>query len=422
MPVAVMASKGYTVNFLILTCVVIVSYFINRPLFPIKIETKKSLGYPRDSLLNFTELTGEYGYVSEEHIVTTEDGYLLTMFRMGKGKNCKGNLMSPPVILMHGLLQSSDVWLDAGPNAGLAYLLSDACYDLWTGNQRGNYYSRSHKHLDPDKDAKFWEFSVDEIGYYDIPVMIDYVLEYTGSKKVNYIGYSQGSGTFYIMCSERPGSCDKVNLQIGLAPAARQTNTKSVPYRLMLKTFETLWTVLDKTGVQEVLSKGAFSQEFVAFFCQFPMLSNSVCGTAEALFDSNHPGSITNETTRVLFGHFPAGTSVKNLVRYSQSMHSPNFEKFDYGKEKNLELYGSEVPPLYNLKAVTVPVVILYGRNDYLVDPKDIAWLRKKLPNVLESEEVKDPLWNHLDVPYSQYTSELIFPKINEYLLKYSET
>ncbi|XP_045455716.1 lipase 1-like [Melitaea cinxia] len=415
-----MASKGNVMFNVLFMCVaIILGNVLRLRLTPISNEFKRSLGYPEDSLLNFTELSEHYGYSSEEHTVVTEDGYVLTMFRIN-GRKCT-KLKRPPVILMHGLLQSSDAWLDAGPDAGLAYLISDACYDLWVGNQRGNYYSRRHVHLDPDRDREFWKFSIDEIGLYDIPAMIDYVLKYTREAKVNYIGYSQGAGTYLIMCSERPGYCDKANVLISLAPAARQTYTKSLPYRLLTEVISQIEGALGTTGIYEIFAKGSLSQEFLAFLCKFSEISEVICGTGESLFDSFHPDSITNETLRIMFGHFPAGTSVHNMARYGQSMKTKRFQKFDYGKEENMKIYGEELPPSYNLSAVTVPFVALYGNNDYLVDPKDIKWLINRLPNVLEAMKVSDPLWNHLDVTYSHYTKELIFPKINEYLLKYSE-
>ncbi|XP_026316595.1 lipase 1-like [Hyposmocoma kahamanoa] len=415
-----MSFKRHYVLHILFISIVVVSTYVYRPLLPIKAETKQSLGYPKDSLLNFTQLSYKYGYISEEHNVITEDGYILSMFRI-QGRNCMKR-RQPPVLLMHGLLQSSDSWLDAGPRAGLAYLLSDACYDLWVGNQRGNYYGRRHTTLNPDKDEKFWEFSVDEIGLYDIPAAIEYVLKKTSSKKVNYIGYSQGSGSFFIMCSERPGFCDKVNLFIGLAPASRQTHTRSVAYRALCGIMERFSIYFTFSGIREVFSKGALSQEFMAYLCQSSTLSNNICGEFIALLDSYHPGSITNKTTQVLFGHFPAGTSLKNFARYGQSMKSRDFKKFDYGKSWNIKFYGSEKPPSYNLSAVTVPAVVLYGKNDYLVDVKDVKWLLRKLPNVLEAVEVSDPLWNHLDMTYSRHTNEAVFPKINEYLLRYSRS
>ncbi|CAK1590800.1 unnamed protein product [Parnassius mnemosyne] len=416
-----MASKlNVTLNILLVLFIISFANVIRFPLTPINIETKRSLGYPRDSLLNFTELTGIYGYPAEEHRVVTDDGYILTIFRISRGKKYHGKTKRPPVILMHGLLQSSDAWLDAGPEDGLAYLISDAGYDLWVGNVRGNYYSRSHVRLNPDRDPEFWKFSVDEIGFYDVPAIIDYVLYYTKADKVNYVGFSQGAGTYFVMCSERPEYCDKARVLITLAPAARQKNTKSVLYRTVTEGINSLENILRLSGVQEVFSKGALSQEFLAFLCHLNWASEFVCATGEALFDSFHPGSINNVTLKNLFGHFPAGTSVHNMARYGQSMRSERFEKFDYGKSKNLQLYGSTRPPEYNLSAVTVPVIAVYGANDHLVDTQDVDWLMDKLPNVVEAVKVRDPLWNHMDVTYSSMTKTLLLPTISDYLLKYS--
>lgn len=54
----------------------------------------------------------KYGYRSEVHKVTTEDGYILEMHRIPKdgGK---------PVLLMHGLLDSSSTWVIMRPKKAL---------------------------------------------------------------------------------------------------------------------------------------------------------------------------------------------------------------------------------------------------------------------------------------------------------------
>ena len=39
----------------------------------------------------------------------------------------------------------------------VAFILSDAGYDVWLGNYRGNTYSRAHEHLDPEE-IDFWQF------------------------------------------------------------------------------------------------------------------------------------------------------------------------------------------------------------------------------------------------------------------------
>lgn len=46
-----------------------------------------------------------YGYKSERFTVTTTDGYILTIFR------CYGQITHrQPVLLVHGLIESSDIW------------------------------------------------------------------------------------------------------------------------------------------------------------------------------------------------------------------------------------------------------------------------------------------------------------------------
>lgn len=48
---------------------------------------------------------------------------------------------------------------------------------------------------------------------------------------------------------------------------------------------------------------------------------------------------------------------------------SGRFQKFDYGPSKNMKLYKSRKPPEYDLSNVQTNVHIIYGTNDYLVDP-----------------------------------------------------
>ncbi|XP_023943679.2 lipase 3-like [Bicyclus anynana] len=372
----------------------------------------------RDRFMNFTELSGHYGFATEEHTVTTEDGYVLTVFRM-TGRDCV-EFNKSPVLLMHGLFQSADAWLDAGPDAGLAYLIAAQCHELWVGNQRGNYYGRRHVRLDPDRDAKFWKFSTDEMGIYDIPAIVDYVLKNTRQEKLIYVGFSQAVGTSLIMCSERPGYCDKVSLIIALAPATRITNIKSVMLKTIFETVNKLQGVLLSTGVHELFARGALVQGLLGQLCKFRSTSRTICGTGLGLLDAFHPGSIDDDALQLIATHTPAGTSTQTLVRYGQSLKTDKFQKFDYGKAKNLEIYGTERPPVYNLDAATAPVALFYGLNDNVDDIEDVFWLKNQLPNLVEAIQIADPLWNHFDMIYSRHVKKLVYPKVKQYLFNYS--
>lgn len=57
--------------------------------------------------------------------------------------------------------------------------------------------------------------------------MIDYVLEKTHQTSLHYIGYSQGTTTFYVMCSERPEYNEKVKAMVSMAPIAFLSNQRS---------------------------------------------------------------------------------------------------------------------------------------------------------------------------------------------------
>ena len=123
--------------------------------------------------------------------MTTEDGYILKVFRivgdsevsrLGEGKP------KPVVFLQHGVLSSSEAWVNSGNNS-LAFHLIDAGYDVWLGNNRGNIYSRKHNSYFTDG-FDYFNFSFYEMGKYDLPAMIDHVRQQTHQQKVTYIGHS----------------------------------------------------------------------------------------------------------------------------------------------------------------------------------------------------------------------------------------
>lgn len=69
-------------------------------------------------------------------------------------------------------------------------------------------------------------FSWHEIGVYDLPANIDYILNATGQNKLFFIGHSQGTTSFFVMASERPEYNDKIAMMTALAPAAYLGNIK----------------------------------------------------------------------------------------------------------------------------------------------------------------------------------------------------
>lgn len=99
----------------------------------------------------------------------------------------------------------------------LGYYLADKGYDVWLGNTRGSRYTK--KYLRTSRSIrKYWDYTFSDIGLYDIPTMVDFILKATNEEKLFYIGHSRGTTSFFVMCSERPEYNKKIRAMAAMAP------------------------------------------------------------------------------------------------------------------------------------------------------------------------------------------------------------
>lgn len=118
-----------------------------------------------------------------------------------------------------------------------AYLLADNGYDVWLGNSRGNDHSLKHRNLSVNSKA-YWNFSWHEIGFYDVPAMIDHMLATTNSSRTFYVGHSQGTTSIAVLLSMRPEYNDKIIQSHLMAPAVFMKNFPHPLGRLLMNEFE----------------------------------------------------------------------------------------------------------------------------------------------------------------------------------------
>ena len=127
-----------------------------------------------------TEVCLENNFQSEQYTVTTEDDYILELYRIpGQVQEEVSDKPKPAVLMMHGMEADMMEWVNNSPDKANAFILSRAGYDVWMGNNRGCKYGTNHVTLD-SKEREFWDFYQEDMGTKDLPAFIDFILDTTG--------------------------------------------------------------------------------------------------------------------------------------------------------------------------------------------------------------------------------------------------
>lgn len=336
---------------------------------------------PIDIDKNTQEMAEAHGYPCENYTVTTKDGYILRLFRILGHRNepleeAKRHRRQP-VILQHGLLDSSDLYV-LNEDPALAYMLADADFDVWLPNFRGNKYSKMHQTLDI-KDKEYWNFSVDELIKYDIKAIFVRILEVTRFEQVFYAGHSMGGGTFLAAAARDPAFFGKYTKgYVGLAPSTRSLNSV---YLLRLAHYTQVLNTLEALGIHEILNLSENIKDLFSAFCDvFP----DVCSKIIKLLADKHPEYDNEAKYGVFFNHYPSGTSTHLLIHMIQQ--STRYGYYQYQRNSNDPLIEYD----FTKFPAEIPVAIYAGASDLLVSVMDTRWLKRKLDIVGVVKEYKE--------------------------------
>ncbi|NXL77542.1 LICH hydrolase, partial [Leptocoma aspasia] len=358
-----------------------------------------------------SEIIRYHGFPSEEYEVTTEDGYILAVFRIPSGRNSRNTGKKPAVLLHHGILSDSTHWIANLPKNSLGFILADAGYDVWLGNSRGDTWSLKHKTLKPCQ-KEFWQFSFDEMGKYDIPAELNFIMNKTGQNNVYYIGHSEGSTAGFIAFSTYPDLSQKIKAFFALAPVATITHATSP-----LVTF----TWLPQSLIRLLLGcKGALHQNELMKgpVTQFCACLGKVCGSIFCYIAGGRIQNMNTSRTDSYTGHYPAGTSVQNVIHWHQIIRADQFQAYDYGSKENMKKYNQTAPPVYKIEEIKTPIAVWSAGQDKFADPKDMARLLPRISNLIYHEHF--PTWGHLDFLWGLDATEKMYLKIIELLKKYA--
>lgn len=371
---------------------------------------------------DMTDICIARGYTSiTQYAVTTEDGYILGLFRIPQGRAGSAGESSaggkPVVLLQHGLLDSSYTWVCNFEKESLAFILADAGYDVWLGNSRGNFYSTAHQTLNPDSQA-FWDFSWDDMAQYDLPANINFILAHTGAATLSYVGHSQGTIQAFAAFSMNHTISQKVNVFAALAPVAYVNNQKSLLLSV-LADFDAV-ALFQLLGNEDFLPDASLLQAIAPDACA--ILPSGCNVVLEVLCGPSN--NVNSSRLEVYMSETPAGTSVKNMAHWSQGVTTDAFQMYDYGCDilscPNEQHYGQKTPPQYPLNAIKVPIGLFYGDDDYLADPKDVQRIIDETAAgvVVYASQVAD--FAHMDFTWGEDANTQVYANVMALINKYN--
>uniref|UniRef100_A0A8C9L6W5 AB hydrolase-1 domain-containing protein n=1 Tax=Pavo cristatus TaxID=9049 RepID=A0A8C9L6W5_PAVCR len=266
------------------------------------------------------------------------------------------------VFLQHGLFGEGSNWVENLANNSLGFILADSGYDVWLGNSRGTHCSQRHQHLSPDQ-TEFWDFSFHKMAIYDLPAMINFVLQKTGQKQLYYVGYSQGATIAFIAFSSMPELAQKIKTFFALAPVVTMKHAKSP----VLKMTQSPGHLKQQKTDASLRTRKLW--RFLPNLCRYPLL-HKPC--ANLLF---------------LLGGF--NEKNLNMVRSQQDL-----EAHEWVSQMVL-MSLQEKPPYYQLEKMPVPTAVWSGGEDWVADQRDILLLLPRIARLISYVHITD--WNHWD-------------------------
>jgi len=342
------------------------------------------------------------------HRLPFRKGEEQTGIRVNAGAN---SVKKPVVYLHHGLLMSSDVWVCISEEERcLPFALANQGYDVWLGNNRGNKYGKKSTRFSPTS-SEFWNFSIDQFAFHDIPDNIDYVLNTTSQPSLAYIGFSQGTAQAFATLSIHPGLNDKVNLFIALAPAMSPAGLRNGIVDALVKASpDVLFLAFGR--------KSIFSSAIMWQSILYPPIFVRLIDMSLSFLFAWHCRNISLHQKLAAYPHLYSLTSTKSVVHWFQIIRNKCFQMYDDDASNAFSIGASNryyKVPKFPTRNIKTPIVLVYGGSDSLVD---IRVMLKELPKHTVATEV--PHFEHLDFLWAQDVDKLVFPHVFDALKYYS--
>ena len=334
----------------------------------------------------YKDYIDSFGYKFEEHETVTEDGYKLTLWHLFK----QNSSVNKVVYFQPGFLCTAWVFFQLGENS-LPFMLIEEGYDVWIGNNRGTIFSWDHESKDPDDlNGDYWDFSMDENIFYDLPSQINYVKETSVAKKVDYIGHSQGTTLFYMLYMHDPkyveSSINKF-VSLGSVPNIAYAAFKPIQY------LDKIYRLIEMSRpLTKAIVFGSTERKMLSEVCKH---SADICQKAFETSSSLIPTNRINyENLYPFLYYYPGGTSSNTMLHWSQIHQEKKLVYFNpnYTEEKESIPYDISV-----IKSWKIRAFIQRSDCDTFSSYEDVTELYELIENKSYIKLVDTKLYGHTD-------------------------
>ncbi|CAL8131355.1 unnamed protein product [Orchesella dallaii] len=383
-----------------------------------QVETKNYLN------MNTLEEIEIRGYNVSTHTILSKDGYYSTMYRIAGGMRSPPRPGKRPILVFHGLAAAAQSWIIQPGNRNLAFTLADAGYDVWLANMRGTTPSKNHTHLNADKDSDYWDFGTEQVATLDLPLMIDLILLETGIDIIYYVCHSGGCTTMLVGLADVPELNNKIKASFLLGSGGFVGSGPNPIFVL----FQLIGKPLAHIALR--ITGGKMDGEPSALLTTLGLTKENICGWSFmrcGICDNFIFALYGADPEQMDYSNFPNimkkmqdNGPLKIFIHATQMYETCEFQRYDYGKTRNLLEYGNANSPLYDLSRMTVPTYIFYGEGDNFLSQWDMERLRDAIPAKYMKgfHRVAWPKFNHLDFLIAKDADVLVYHKIRDIMDK----
>lgn len=141
------------------------------------------------------------------------------------------------------------------------------------------------------------------------------------------------------------------------------------------------------------------------------MILDQICSNIILLLGGFNTNNMNMSRANVYVAHTPAGTSVQNILHWSQAVNSGELRAFDWGSEtKNQEKCNQPTPIRYKVRDMMVPTAMWTGGQDWLSNPDDVKTLLSEVTNLIYHKNI--PEWAHVDFIWGLDAPQRVYNEI----------